>query len=522
MRKTATLLCAFLSYSPLLCGQIPTEGLVAYWPFNGNAQDEGPHHLRTIPHNVAWAEDRFGHPNSALLLDADQAYLEVPDDPALHLYSFTYSFWIWVDQPVKEDVFYISKRMEKPDGKFSITIYSRYSSLNTFVSSPVAGETYLRSSLWLPKVRTWHNITVVGEYSNVDYIIYLDGIPSGRVDLNVVQGYDSLPLTIGVMKYKEIKEGFMKGRIDDIRIYKSGLSAAEVQALAADRREAKALGTDWMKRELPDGRYVALYTEKNKEISGTPFPFELKRRRPLWQNGWFIAGSLVLTCLLTLFIFQSQQRRKALLRKLSLDKFKAVEQERSRIARDLHDDLGSGLSAIGLLTEVARQKSNSHDLDAEILQMANTSAELSYKIREIIWLVSARFDNLENLISYLNHYAVDLFADTPTLMEVHLPLHIPVVRLESEQRRAFFNAAKAALHLMQQRAVPYLKMEFSESQSCLLTLRFPGPDVFLQREMEPRAAFNQAIQKLEEVGGSVCADNREQASLQFMLPLPIV
>lgn len=520
MRKTSVFVSVFFYYLPTLFGQIPMNGLVAYWPFNGNVADEGPNHLPTLPHKVIWTEDRFGKVDQAIFLNGDTAYVEVPDAPALHVYNFTYSFWLLADEWISNDAFFLAKRLDKPANRFSIAVYPRWCTMNTFICNDVGDECYQRSSLWVPKLHIWHCITVTGNHAEAGYSMYLDGELAGRVDFNMPAAYDHNPLTFGVWAFHGAFGSFFRGKLDDIRIYDRALTPQEVYQLAANRPEGKGIGTGWMKRELPDGKYVAYLTEKNKIVSAAPVLFALKRRQPFWQTVWFLGIGLCLVSLFALLIQRSWSVQRIQSRQLDLDRMKAIEQERSRIARDLHDDLGSGLSAIGLLTEIARQKSQNADLDAEIEQMATTSGELSRKIREIIWMVSARFDRLENLVSYLNHFAVELFADSDTELEVQLPLDIPAAILNGEQRRTFFQVVKTAL-LSIHRATPVrLRLEFSRNSPFALTLSYPGPDIFTG-EIEPTTAFGQMLQKLRETGSEFVLQTGETITLRFLLHIDI-
>lgn len=519
MRLSAALLLTFLHWSVVGFTQQPDDGLVAYWPFNGEVQDEGPYHLPTLPHHISWVEDRFGRPNSAIYLDGQRAYVEVPDHPALHLYHFTYSCWIEIDATINNDAFFIAKRLDKPANRFSIALYPRNIMLNTFICDSVGNENYFHSlSIWTPQLHTWHCLTVVGDYRNLSYWMYIDGELAGRADLNIAAAYDRNPLTFGVWALQDNFGDFFKGKMDDIRIYKRALTPEEVGRIAADRPGGKAIGTSWMKRDLPDGRYVAHFSEHNKFISSAPFLFELKRDRPFWQNSWFLALGTAIAFVLALLAQQLRQRRKMRARQYELERLNAVEQERSRIARDLHDDLGSGLSAIGLLTEIARQKSKDPGLDAEIRQMVATSSELSRKIREIIWMVSARYDRLDNLISYLHHYAAELFADTDTELQVSLPPDIPAAPVDGEQRRVFFQTVKTALLLLHRQPPAGLRLAFSVQDVFAVSLEYAGPDCFSD-QLGPLAEFGQAILKLKQMGGTYEGGGETSMTLRFTLKL---
>jgi hypothetical protein len=517
MRRLTVLLFAFAA---MLCSaQEPSreEGLAGYWPFNGNIQDEGPNRLLTVPHNVSWTKDRFGRPGSALALNGDHAYVEVPDHPALHLYNFTYSLWLRTEDWITNDAFFLAKRLDNPANRFSIAIYPRSSLLNTFICDSVGNENYFHSlSLWVCQPNTWHNLAVVGDHDDMSYLIYIDGELAGQKELNIAAAYDQNPLTFGVWALRDDFGDFFKGQLDDIRIFNRALSPEEVWQLAADRPGGKAIGTAWMNTELPDGRYVVHQMEKQGIISNVPFLFELKSRRPFWQTGYFLGGSLLAACLLALMAQYYRYNEKVHKQRLELVRLQALEQERSRIARDLHDDLGSGLSAIGLLTEIARQKSQDAGMDAEINQMAAASTELSRKIREIIWLVSARFDKLENLAGYLHHFTLELFADAATELEVRLPEEMPIGPIGGEQRRAFFQAVKTALILLHQTTPARLRLEISQHEAFSLSLQYSGPD-WVTPESAAGRAFEQALRQLRESGGSFSLEKNGQVMLLFSI-----
>lgn len=143
-----------------------------------------------------------------------------------------------------------------------------------------------------------------------------------------------------------------------------------------------------------------------------------------------------------------QQRTLRLLQqqRAEIEKHEALERERSRIARDMHDDLGSGLSAIHLLSNFAKNRVDDPAIKAEMEKIAAPSAALNQNIREIIWTVNSADDSLASLVHFLRRYCND-FSEA-SQMECRLPGReiIPEISLSGEQRRNLFLCVKEALN----------------------------------------------------------------------------
>lgn len=198
--------------------------------------------------------------------------------------------------------------------------------------------------------------------------------------------------------------------------------------------------------KLPFGQYVFRLKAANSDgIWGHERKLVIIIGRPYYRTWWFTSLMIALGLGIIIAIMRYRQQKRERIRKTEEDKRQALEQERQRIARDMHDDLGSSLSALSLVTEIARHKKSS-ELKAEIERINNSAREISSKIREVIWTVSSRNDSLENLISYINNYALDLFESTSQDFNLHLPEHIPEVFLNGEYRRNIFLAFKEALN----------------------------------------------------------------------------
>jgi signal transduction histidine kinase len=123
----------------------------------------------------------------------------------------------------------------------------------------------------------------------------------------------------------------------------------------------------------------------------------------------------------------------------------ALEQERTRISRDLHDDLGSGLTGI-LMVSGQLHSAEGGESGKHIEQIRKTSRQLVDQMGEIVWAMNAHNDTLENLVGYLNTYTGDLLENTSITRRLELPSSIPVVTMSGMMRRNIFLVVKESLN----------------------------------------------------------------------------
>lgn len=120
----------------------------------------------------------------------------------------------------------------------------------------------------------------------------------------------------------------------------------------------------------------------------------------------------------------------------------AIIDERRRISSEIHDDLGTNLSAIALMSGVMKEKISGASVE-KISKAAQQSLE---KISEIVWSLNPRNDKLENLLAYIRKYTVEYFELTSIKCKVNIPNEIPDIIIKGEQRRDIFLSVKEALH----------------------------------------------------------------------------
>jgi len=160
---------------------------------------------------------------------------------------------------------------------------------------------------------------------------------------------------------------------------------------------------------------------------------------PLYFQTWVIilygVASVSLVVGTVRLIFHRRLRRRL----ARLEQERTLERERMRIARDMHDEMGSKLTKISFLSEHVQMDALPPGPALEKVQsIAQTSRDLLQTMDEIVWVVNPRNDTLENLLAYFSHYASEYFQNTSIECELRLPAEIPPCPLSSEARHNLF------------------------------------------------------------------------------------
>ncbi|HVS97397.1 MAG TPA: two-component regulator propeller domain-containing protein [Puia sp.] len=202
---------------------------------------------------------------------------------------------------------------------------------------------------------------------------------------------------------------------------------------------------------LPPGKYTlhvkaqfltGRYPDKTAAYSFLILP-------PWWQTWWFrIAFVLACTAIIA-FLIRHYLRGKLEIERTRLEKKRAVEKERTRIATDMHDDLGAGLSRIKFLSETIHLKKQMGQpvREEDLGNIGRYANEMIDKMGEIVWALNEKNDSLNDLLSYTRSYAAEYLSESGIPCTLDAPPENGVSRFVSgEFRRNVYLTIKEALH----------------------------------------------------------------------------
>ena len=200
---------------------------------------------------------------------------------------------------------------------------------------------------------------------------------------------------------------------------------------------------------LPPGNYtfhvIACNNDGIWNETGVSLPFTLLPH--FWQTWWFRVLGGLLTAVAAGGTVWLDTRRRMRRRLEKLERQQAIERERARIAKDIHDDLGASLTRITMLAQSVRGETQIPEyVSANLERIHGTARELTRSMDEIVWAVNPRHDTLDSLASYLSRFAYDFLSAANIRCRLDVPLQFPAWPLTAEVRHNLFLAFKETLH----------------------------------------------------------------------------
>ncbi len=252
-------------------------------------------------------------------------------------------------------------------------------------------------------------------------------------------------------------------------------------------------------------------------------------KRVLW-----IAGALGLVTLMA-FVWVVVLRRRVAERTRELEiqiqkrqlaeRRREIEQERARVAHDLHDDLGSGLTEVNMLTSLVKSSTTSSDeKERYLVDLSETARRMVNSLDEIVWAVNPRNDTIASLASYFGSYAQRLLDLASVSCGLDIAHDLPEYPLDPKFRQEIFFAFKEALtNVVRHAQATQVWLRISVNHDCLVVEVSDNGRGF---EPASRHAGNDGLvnmtDRLKSLDGDceITTDSRDGTTVRFRAPLP--
>ena len=247
-------------------------------------------------------------------------------------------------------------------------------------------------------------------------------------------------------------------------------------------------------------------------------------RPQFWQTGWFRTGILLgLAGLVAAGVrYLSTQKLR---RELQLhEEQEALEKERARIARDLHDQLGANLTQVALLGEMSSaDKHQPAEIEAHAQQISQTARQTTRALDEIVWAVNPSNDTLEGLTTYACKYAQEYLALAGLRYRAEVPAQLPATPLPPEVRHHAFLAFKEAVNNVvkhAQASEAWIRLHLDPA-GFTFEIEDNGRGLASSPAPQNRNGLRNMKKRMEEIGGRFSIEPGSQGGTRVRLIIPL-
>jgi signal transduction histidine kinase len=215
--------------------------------------------------------------------------------------------------------------------------------------------------------------------------------------------------------------------------------------------------------------------------------------------------------------FKLENERKEFEKQMAV--MAAQQDERNRISADMHDELGSGVTAIRLMSEIVKTKMKQTSIP-EIEKISNSANDLLSKMNTIIWTMKSSNDSLESLAAYIRAHAIEFFDSTPIECTVHVA-DVPDIEMTGEKRRNIFLSVKEALNnIMKHSQATRVQIEISVIDDKLI-IKIADNGIGIKTEKLRRFGngLSNMKRRMQNIHGDFNIQTDEGTVLYFELPV---
>lgn len=213
---------------------------------------------------------------------------------------------------------------------------------------------------------------------------------------------------------------------------------------------------------------------------------------------------------------QLDNERKELEKSLAI--VRSQEEERNRIAKEIHDDIGSGLTSIRLTSEIALAKNENQ---VELERISATADELISNLNEIVWSINSKNDSVPNMLAYIRRYVVNFFESSAMQVQVSINEDLPDILITGEDRRNIFMAIKECLtNIVKHSNANTIIFTASVINNLLIVSIADDGIGFDQNTIQPyKNGVRNIAERMEVIGGKVIFETGNGTTVILQYPI---
>jgi signal transduction histidine kinase len=207
--------------------------------------------------------------------------------------------------------------------------------------------------------------------------------------------------------------------------------------------------------------------------------------------------ALLIAIFLGILLYQKSKLSK-------LRNLKALESERFRISRDLHDGLGAGITGVLMLTQQLNPSMDSEKLFKIVNKVNVTLSELLGQLSDLVWTLNLNNESLSNLVNYFHKLSTELFEDSEIELKFELPQQFPDRKLLSIERRNLLMIFKESINnvLKHSKATEVIIRCEIRKTSCSIVIQDNGIGFNIDDKRSYGNGLKNAESRMREIGGS--------------------
>lgn len=277
---------------------------------------------------------------------------------------------------------------------------------------------------------------------------------------------------------------------------------------------------------LPPGRYRmqviacnsdGIWNEKGAILNFLVMP-------AWWQTVWFRFGAVCAFTGLVVWGARFWTQRKLALQLERLGREHALEKERARIARDLHDELGASITGIGMLVDRLKEGGEVALTHSVVDQLAGRTQRFASDLERVVWTVSPKNNSLDRLAAFIGRFAQNFFCATSIVCLVRGQKDIPALGLAPDVQHHVLAVAKEAMNnvIKHSRASSVVIETSVVGGFFLLSIQDNGIGFTPQAaEHTERNGLSNMRSRVAEIGGEIRIDSAAELGTNVSLRIPI-